>query len=57
MHVSRGGGMCDCGDREAWKREPCCTIHEVSEQAMVREINKVGMRMFVCLSRIKVGRQ
>ncbi|XP_057659801.1 E3 ubiquitin-protein ligase UBR2 isoform X1 [Diorhabda carinulata] len=27
MGTSRGGGCCDCGDREAWKKDPFCTIH------------------------------
>ncbi|XP_050506172.1 E3 ubiquitin-protein ligase UBR2 [Diabrotica virgifera virgifera] len=27
MGTSRGAGCCDCGDREAWKRNPFCTIH------------------------------
>lgn len=27
MGNSGGGGCCDCGDAEAWKRDPACTIH------------------------------
>ncbi|XP_047516018.1 E3 ubiquitin-protein ligase UBR1 isoform X1 [Pieris napi] len=27
MGQSSGGGCCDCGDTEAWKREPCCELH------------------------------
>lgn len=27
MGTSRGGGCCDCGDPEAWKQAPFCTIH------------------------------
>ncbi|XP_037094529.1 E3 ubiquitin-protein ligase UBR2-like, partial [Pollicipes pollicipes] len=28
MCVSLGmGGYCDCGDSEAWKRDPCCAAH------------------------------
>ncbi|XP_022649941.1 E3 ubiquitin-protein ligase UBR2-like isoform X1 [Varroa jacobsoni] len=28
MNMSRGGGYCDCGDREAWKRSPSCDTHD-----------------------------
>uniref|UniRef100_A0A8D0C1I8 E3 ubiquitin-protein ligase n=1 Tax=Salvator merianae TaxID=96440 RepID=A0A8D0C1I8_SALMN len=28
MHTSTGGGFCDCGDTEAWKTGPLCTIHD-----------------------------
>ncbi|XP_037086448.1 E3 ubiquitin-protein ligase UBR2-like [Pollicipes pollicipes] len=28
MNQSVGGGYCDCGDREAWKDNFCCSIHE-----------------------------
>lgn len=28
MHTSSGnGGFCDCGDVEAWKRDPTCEKH------------------------------
>ena len=28
MHTSGGnGGFCDCGDAEAWKKDPCCEVH------------------------------
>jgi len=29
MGASSGGGCCDCGDVEAWKRDPFCKIHQV----------------------------
>ncbi|XP_076014612.1 E3 ubiquitin-protein ligase UBR1 [Genypterus blacodes] len=28
MHASSGGGVCDCGDVEAWKIGPCCSRHD-----------------------------
>ncbi len=28
---SEGGGFCDCGDPEAWKSHPSCSIHSVAE--------------------------
>lgn len=30
MGQSGGGGCCDCGDTEAWKRDPFCELHAVS---------------------------
>lgn len=30
MSTSSGGGCCDCGDNEAWKRDPYCDEHIVS---------------------------
>ncbi|XP_017779265.1 PREDICTED: E3 ubiquitin-protein ligase UBR2 isoform X2 [Nicrophorus vespilloides] len=27
MGTSTGGGCCDCGDKEAWKKAPFCDIH------------------------------
>ncbi|XP_048517590.1 E3 ubiquitin-protein ligase UBR2 isoform X2 [Dendroctonus ponderosae] len=30
MGTSAGGGCCDCGDIEAWKREPFCESHQVN---------------------------
>ncbi|XP_022823526.1 E3 ubiquitin-protein ligase UBR1 isoform X2 [Spodoptera litura] len=31
MGQSSGGGCCDCGDTEAWKRDPFCELHAASE--------------------------
>lgn len=28
MHASGGSGYCDCGDPEAWKRDPYCVNHK-----------------------------
>lgn len=28
MNMSRGGGYCDCGDAEAWKKGPTCETHD-----------------------------
>ncbi|XP_038072010.1 E3 ubiquitin-protein ligase UBR2-like isoform X2 [Patiria miniata] len=28
MNTSGGGGYCDCGDIEAWKSDPYCSIHQ-----------------------------
>lgn len=32
MGTSTGGGCCDCGDKEAWKKAPFCDIHIVGTQ-------------------------
>lgn len=29
MGASTGGGCCDCGDIEAWKKAPFCDIHNL----------------------------
>lgn len=33
MGTSHGGGCCDCGDSEAWKKEPFCKIHFAGTQS------------------------
>lgn len=30
MSTSGGGGCCDCGDQEAWKRDPSCEDHNLA---------------------------
>lgn len=42
MSTSGGGGCCDCGDREAWKRDPfceehCVTITEIPEHSIITD--------------------
>ncbi|XP_078001009.1 E3 ubiquitin-protein ligase UBR2-like [Glandiceps talaboti] len=32
MSTSGGGGFCDCGDAEAWKKHHSCEIHTVSHE-------------------------
>lgn len=32
MGNSGGGGCCDCGDKEAWKKAPFCDIHIIGTQ-------------------------
>ncbi|CAM6051174.1 unnamed protein product [Sphagnum compactum] len=32
MYHSESGGCCDCGDRDAWKEDGFCKIHQVSNQ-------------------------
>ncbi|CAG9856266.1 unnamed protein product [Phyllotreta striolata] len=40
MGTSRGGGCCDCGDPEAWKVAPFCSIHmtKISEEERAKSI-------------------
>ncbi|XP_043277613.1 E3 ubiquitin-protein ligase UBR2 [Venturia canescens] len=33
MGTSGGGGCCDCGDAEAWKKEPFCKTHLLGTQS------------------------
>eukprot|EP00048_Salpingoeca_helianthica_P017352 m.236811 g.236811 ORF g.236811 m.236811 type:complete len:1595 (-) comp20784_c0_seq1:67-4851(-) len=30
MHMSGGGGCCDCGDSEAWKQHHSCSLHSTT---------------------------
>lgn len=32
MGMSGGGGCCDCGDVEAWKKDPFCILHQVDNE-------------------------
>ncbi|EFN77425.1 E3 ubiquitin-protein ligase UBR2 [Harpegnathos saltator] len=41
MGTSGGGGCCDCGDTEAWKRDPFCEIHMVGTQSKESRGNKL----------------
>ncbi|XP_026318050.1 E3 ubiquitin-protein ligase UBR1 [Hyposmocoma kahamanoa] len=57
MGQSGGGGCCDCGDTEAWKRDPFCELHAApqdQEQAQANVSPEVVYRMkivaSVCLS-------
>uniref|UniRef100_A0A3Q3N794 E3 ubiquitin-protein ligase n=1 Tax=Labrus bergylta TaxID=56723 RepID=A0A3Q3N794_9LABR len=34
MTTSGGGGFCDCGDAEAWKKGPYCSKHTPTESSM-----------------------
>ncbi|XP_049878281.1 E3 ubiquitin-protein ligase UBR1 isoform X3 [Pectinophora gossypiella] len=57
MGQSGGGGCCDCGDTEAWKRDPFCELHAApkdEEQAQATVSDDVVERMktvaSVCLN-------
>ncbi|XP_066593276.1 E3 ubiquitin-protein ligase UBR2 [Prorops nasuta] len=41
MGTSNGGGCCDCGDPEAWKKEPSCTVHLAGTQAKESDEKKL----------------
>lgn len=41
MGISVGGGCCDCGDTEAWKKEPFCKIHLVGIESKDTPSNKL----------------
>lgn len=44
MATSGGGGCCDCGDKEAWKRDPYCEDHMMGAKAP-KDSNIVTPRM------------
>ncbi|CAH0663514.1 unnamed protein product [Chilo suppressalis] len=54
MGQSGGGGCCDCGDTEAWKRDPFCELHAApagDEQAQQSNISpEVVERMKIVAS-------
>ncbi|CAK1542493.1 unnamed protein product [Leptosia nina] len=56
MGQSRGGGCCDCGDTEAWKRDPFCKLHSATddkEEAQSTEpevLERMKIVASVCLS-------
>lgn len=41
MATSSGGGCCDCGDVEAWKKAPFCDIHIVGTQVENKKDGKL----------------
>ncbi|KAG4075561.1 hypothetical protein HA402_003386 [Bradysia odoriphaga] len=44
MGTSSGGGCCDCGDVEAWKRDPYCDEHNIKEEKIESSIITERMR-------------
>lgn len=41
MGTSSGGGCCDCGDTEAWKKEPFCKVHLAGIRSKESSENKL----------------
>lgn len=46
MSTSGGGGCCDCGDQEAWKRDPSCEEHslaasETPDQSLITDHQRI----------------
>lgn len=46
MSTSGGGGCCDCGDQEAWKRDPSCEDHilpatTTPEESLIEDNNHI----------------
>ncbi|CAG5053999.1 unnamed protein product [Parnassius apollo] len=58
MGQSGGGGCCDCGDTEAWKRDPFCELHTAPDDEEQESQSSIGpdvldrMKIvaYVCLS-------
>ncbi|CAM6049364.1 unnamed protein product [Sphagnum compactum] len=50
MYYSESGGYCDCGDRDAWKEDGFCKIHQVSNKKPAHLPAKLyePTRMTVC---------
>jgi len=46
MSTSGGGGYCDCGDREAWKSEPFCTLHKEGSQSQQNTVSNAMISIF-----------
>lgn len=47
MTTSGGGGFCDCGDSEAWKKGPYCQKHTPTAQS--RDTEEVSHRSIMCV--------
>jgi E3 ubiquitin-protein ligase UBR2 len=50
MHMSGGGGACDCGDPEAWKEFPSCNVHSVeatdaAQQVLSTAVTKLAISL------------
>ena len=39
MNTSGGGGVCDCGDVEAWKEGEACEIHQQGQDVDMEEVS------------------
>lgn len=51
MTTSGGGGFCDCGDAEAWKKGPYCQKHTPATQSRdTEEVRHTPVCMCVCMS-------
>ncbi|XP_053731591.1 E3 ubiquitin-protein ligase UBR2 [Synchiropus splendidus] len=51
MTTSAGGGFCDCGDTEAWKRSPYCQKHTPSSKSTCLEEDPLSLLSPDLLSR------
>ena len=38
MNTSQGGGVCDCGDVEAWKDSHACEVHQQGQDEDMDEV-------------------
>lgn len=49
MTTSGGGGFCDCGDAEAWKKGPYCQKHTPTTQSRdTEEVSHISTCVCVC---------
>lgn len=54
MGTSSGGGCCDCGDVEAWKRDPYCDEHNVCFERLARITSK---KIIILLSTFRLRKR
>ena len=40
MNTSGGGGVCDCGDVEAWKEGFACEVHQHGQDVDMEEVHE-----------------
>eukprot|EP00043_Microstomoeca_roanoka_P001100 m.30863 g.30863 ORF g.30863 m.30863 type:complete len:1739 (-) comp10649_c0_seq1:206-5422(-) len=57
VHISHGGGCCDCGDQEAWRGHAFCQIHQPhgdeepkAAEALVQLPELIQQRLFVTVN-------
>lgn len=51
MTTSGGGGFCDCGDAEAWKKGPYCQKHTPSDSNRdIEEVRQPFVNLFMSVT-------
>ncbi|KII69535.1 E3 ubiquitin-protein ligase UBR1 [Thelohanellus kitauei] len=46
LENAMGGGCCDCGDAESWKRDYCCAKHTIYEESFDNLTNELVERIY-----------
>lgn len=50
MSISGGGGCCDCGDTEAWKRDAYCDEHIVTINNTKHKFNQINFVFYIFIA-------